>query len=69
MTASRTALQDKALGWYAQEHQLAPITSAHPTYYFRNKAGQEEQHSIIAIMNEYLANREAEKRQRRRATR
>ena len=69
MTTRRTAMQDKALGWFVQKHELAPITSAHPTYYFRNRAGEQVSYSIITIMNEYLGARDSEKRERGRTRR
>lgn len=56
--------QARALRWYAETYELKQTPSAHPTYYFTNRAGKEIKESILTIVNEWDQHRLARKRKR-----
>lgn len=58
---SRTPHEEKALAWYCQQTGLMPQLSTHPTYYFRDREGNEThreiEHIVADFKREKLANR------------
>lgn len=60
--SSRTANQERALGWYIQTKKLRVQLSQHPTYYFLNARGGELTEHIDNIVQSWNRFRKEEKR-------
>lgn len=59
---SRTPTENKALAWYCEENNLIPQLSTHPTYYFRDREGNESRREIEHILADYNRMREAKRK-------
>ena len=53
---SYNVAEQRAIGWYAEEHNLVPQMSVRPFIYFKKRAtGEEVKVQLIAITSEYKA--------------
>lgn len=64
--SSRTPTENKALAWYCEANNLIPQLSAHPVYFFRNRAGEESKILLEHIVQDYQRARKEEIKEAKR---